>query len=276
MRAVLGIDAAWTETNPSGVAVAVETPTGWKLVAAEPSYQRFIARSRADMKPELRPSGSLPSAQTLLDAARILSGGDVSLIAVDMPLSRTTITGRRTCDNAVSRAYGRRKCGTHSPSRARPGSISDRFRESFEAAGFPLQTAEVLGPGVIEVYPHPALVELAGAPERLAYKVAKSRAYWPSLSSAERRSRLLMQWSRIIGLLDVEVQGVSHAFEGFEQRTSGTEMKATEDALDAVVCAWVAIRTLNGRAIPYGDMDSAIWIPSSNPNVSVSTLTSTS
>lgn len=106
MRAASGIDAAWTATQPSGVAVAVETPTGWKLVAAESSYQRFIARSRADMEPELRPSGSLPGAHALLEAARAVSGVEVSLIAVDMPLSRTTITGRRTSDAAVSRAYG--------------------------------------------------------------------------------------------------------------------------------------------------------------------------
>lgn len=213
------------------------------------------------MEPELRPSGSLPTAPVLLEAARIVSGVDVSLVAVDMPLSRATISRRRTSDDAVSRAYGRRKCGTHTPSMARPGPISDRFRQSFAAAGYPLQTMELLGPGVIEVYPHPALVELSGAPERLQYKVAKSRAFWPSLSPHERRSQLHLQWSRVIGLLDLEVQGVSAAFNGFERRTRGFEMKATEDALDAVVCAWVAICALNGRAIPYGDMDSAIWIP---------------
>lgn len=262
MRAVLGIDAAWTATQPSGVAVAVETSTGWKLVAAESSYQRFIARSRANMEPELRPSGSIPCADDLLEAARAMSGVEVSLIAVDMPLSRTPITCRRASDDSVSRAYGGRKCGTHSPSTARPGPLSDRLRESFEAAGFPLHTVEVLGPGVIEVYPHPALVELSGASERLPYKAAKSRAYWPTLSPSERRSRLHLEWSRIIGLLEQEVQGVSSAFDGFERRTSGYEMKATEDALDAVVCAWVAIQALEGRAIPYGDADSAIWIPS--------------
>jgi hypothetical protein len=45
MRAVLGIDAAWTLSQPSGVAVMNETSTGWRLVAAEASYQRFDARA---------------------------------------------------------------------------------------------------------------------------------------------------------------------------------------------------------------------------------------
>jgi hypothetical protein len=40
IRAVLGIDAAWTLLQPSGVAVMSETSTGWHLVAVEASYQR--------------------------------------------------------------------------------------------------------------------------------------------------------------------------------------------------------------------------------------------
>jgi hypothetical protein len=43
MRAVLGIDAVWTLSQPSGVAVMNETSTGWRFVAAEASYQRFHA-----------------------------------------------------------------------------------------------------------------------------------------------------------------------------------------------------------------------------------------
>ena len=38
-----------------------------------------------------------------------------------------------------------------------------------------------------------------------------------------------------------------------------------EDALDAVVCAWVGVCALEGRAKAYGDPDSAIWVPSLEP-----------
>jgi hypothetical protein len=44
-----------------------------------------------------------------------------------------------------------------------------------------LQTLTIASPALIEVYPHPALVELAGAVERLPYKAAKVSAYWPKL-----------------------------------------------------------------------------------------------
>jgi len=42
---------------------------------------------------------------------------------------------------------------------------------------------------------------------------------------------------------------------------SAMELKAYEDSLDAVICAFVAICALQGRATPFGDRNSAIWIP---------------
>jgi predicted RNase H-like nuclease len=124
-RAVLGIDAAWTLLQPSGVALVAETPIGWRLVAADASYQRFQARAAGRVVPEGRPTGSLPDPSTLLSSASKLCGRSVDLVAVDMPLARSAIEGRRVSDNCVSRAYGARKCGTHTPSANRPGRISD-------------------------------------------------------------------------------------------------------------------------------------------------------
>jgi hypothetical protein len=45
MRAVLGIDAAWTLVQPSGVAVVREEPKGWALVEVASSYQEFCAKA---------------------------------------------------------------------------------------------------------------------------------------------------------------------------------------------------------------------------------------
>jgi predicted RNase H-like nuclease len=161
------IDAAWTLLQPSGVAVATETSTGWHLIGAAASYQHFLALADTGLAREAHPCGSTPQADKLLAAALILLGQRVDLVAIDMPLSHVPITGRGTSDNAVSRAYGARKCGTHTPSVLRPGSISDDLQASFTTCGYPLQTLEINTPGLIEVYPHPALVELASAQERL-------------------------------------------------------------------------------------------------------------
>lgn len=66
MRAVLGIDAAWTITQPSGVALAVERSNGWRMIAAAASHQRFHAQADRRQPPEQRPSGSEPDAMALL------------------------------------------------------------------------------------------------------------------------------------------------------------------------------------------------------------------
>ena len=72
MRAVLGIDAAWTTTQPSGVALAVERSNGWRMIAAAASYQRFHAQADRRQPPEQRPSGSEPDAMALLLSASVL------------------------------------------------------------------------------------------------------------------------------------------------------------------------------------------------------------
>lgn len=263
MRAVMGIDAAWTTTQPTGVALAVEDGPGWRLVAAESSYQRFLARADSTLVPEIRPSGSIPYASDLLRAASALGGAPLDLVAVDMPLAQLPIVGRRACDNDVSRAYGSRKCGTHSPTVTRPGRVAEQLRETFAAAGYPLRTDTAQPPGVVEVYPHPALVELAGAAERLPYKAAKTRRYWPSLDLVARRVRLLAEWSGIVSLLETEISGVTAALPVPDPSHRGATLKSFEDTLDAVVCAWVAICALEGRATPFGDDHSTIWVPAS-------------
>ena len=40
---VLGIDAAWTAHNPSGVALVQRATEGWECLALAPSYDAFLA-----------------------------------------------------------------------------------------------------------------------------------------------------------------------------------------------------------------------------------------
>lgn len=256
---VLGIDAAWTTTQPSGVALVTEDGAGWRLARVSASYAGFIA----SLVPgdETRPTGGLADASGLLAACCRITGNPPVLVAIDMPLSRAPITARRAADNAVSVAYGARHASTHTPSVTRPGRISDDLTAGFAAAGYPLLTCGEPEHGLIEVYPHPALIELARADRRLPYKAAKAGKFWPALSPLERRLKLLATWSEIVTLLDREISGVAEALPVPEPGATGIAMKAFEDKLDAVVCAWVGTRVLARTAIPFGDDDGAIWIP---------------
>lgn len=253
---VLGIDAAWTPTQPSGVALVANEQGRWRLCGAASSYSSFVGNAHAGDE-----CGYRPDVTALLAASRQICGHPPVVVAVDMPLAINPITMRRESDNAVSRAYGARHCATHTPSSIRPGAISDQMRQAFSNAGYPLATSTVDGPSLIEVYPHPALVELARASRRLPYKAGKVRTYWPGLSPDNRLANLVSEWRRITDLLDREIDGVAALLLVPLPASGGRALKAFEDMLDAVVCAWVGICVLEGRAIPYGDHDSAIWIP---------------
>jgi predicted RNase H-like nuclease/uncharacterized protein YuzE len=261
MRTVLGIDAAWTSQQPSGVALVAEDANGWRLVAVASSYQDFQSRISPGQNVTRVHTGSIPDAKALLNTSETLAGRPVTLVAIDMPLSYAPITARRPSDDAVSRAYGSRKASTHTPSATRPGRISDDLTASFREQGYNLQTTAIATPGLIEVYPHPALIELASASERLRYKAAKARKYWPNLTPVERLVQIHRQWEEIVRLLEAHIRGVAKALGTPEHKCGLIGNKAYEDMLDAIVCAWVGICALEGRARPFGDAESAIWIP---------------
>lgn len=260
MGVVLGIDAAWTATRPSGVALVADDGDGWTLRAVAPSYAAFLAAAD-DAPPSGTPSGAAPDVPALLAAAARIAGRPVDLVAIDMPLARTPIVARRPSDDAIARAFGRWHCATHSPSADRPGALSDRLRAELAVAGYPLRTDGAARGGLIEVYPHPALVILAGETRRLPYKAGNSARYWPGVPLAERRIRLRAQWQRIAALLETRIAGVADRLPPLAADATGAACKAHEDMLDAIVCAWIGASALRGDAQPYGDADSAIWVP---------------
>lgn len=258
MMIVLGIDAAWTPSQPSAVALACETSSSWRLLTVCGSYADFTKHKD---QPAQVTNGALPI--QILSAAKRLCGAEVDLIAVDMPLSLSPIVGRRKCDDDVSRQYGSRGASTHSPSSERPGQLSDNMRFDFARAGYPLRTLLLETPALIEVYPHPALIELAAADRRLPYKIGRARSYWPNLDSNGRRAKLLSEWEKIVSLLDERIEGVRAALPPPDTLSTIRALKRYEDMLDAVVCAWVGVAAIQGQAIPLGDESSAIWIPNS-------------
>ena len=113
-------------------------------------------------------------------------------------------------------------------------------------------------------YPHPALVELTGASERLPYKLAKTRAYWRALSPSDRKEQLIAMWAEIANALNKHVPGSADQTAKVHPSSAGFALKAAEDCLDAMVCTWVAIEALAGGYKPFRDEEAAIWIPCRN------------
>jgi predicted RNase H-like nuclease len=204
----LGVDLAWSESNGSGACA-------------------------------LDPDGRVVDERILVTDDEILDwvndlASESAVVAVDAPLLVPNETGRRPCESELSREYGSRWAATHSSNRQlllnRHGAIrGEDLAGELRRSGFSdlwSQTQRTL----LEVYPHPAIIEAFGLPHRLAYK--KGRI-------AERRAGLRRLDVLILSLATADPPFIGSPVEITDTMT-GPELKSVEDLLDARICAWVA------------------------------------
>ena len=265
---VLGIDAAWTAHQPSGIALVQNTASGWSCLTIAASYDNFLVQaSGQSWDPEQKATGSRPDPAALLEASQQLAGAELSCVSVDMPLATTPITSRRAADNAISSRFGLRGCAVHSPSAERPGTIADQLRADFAALGYPLHTnaSGQATPALIECYPHVALLALLTRGFRVPYKVSRSGQYWKAeqLSRNERIERLLNQFQEIKAGLEAHINNIPDFIPKPSEVTTLASLKPVEDMLDGLICAWIGIELLEGRTVGLGDDTAAIWVPAS-------------
>ena len=263
---VLGIDAAWTAHQPSGIALVQNTGSGWSCLAVAPSHEAFIAQASGQpWDPQQKATGSRPNPAALLKASQQLAGAEVSCVSVDMPLATTPITRRRAADTAISSRFGPKGCAVHSPSTERPGAIADQLRADFAALGYRLHTngSEQSAPALIECYPHVALLALLKRDYRVPYKVSRSGRYWKAekLRCSERIERLLEQFQAIKTGLNQHISGIPDFIPAPYEVSTLASLKSVEDMLDGLICAWIGIEHLEGRTVGLGDNTASIWIP---------------
>lgn len=262
MAVVLGIDAAWTLTEPSGIAV-LDTKADAKCLAVAPSYSAFLALANGvSVDWNARHRGQEPPIAELLAAASQMAGAPVDIVAIDMPISRQPIESRRAADNAVSVEFGGRGCSTHTPSSLRPGPMGQRITEAFAVLGYPVAAADIPAgtpKQLLEIYPHTALLSLLARDFRVPYKISKLRSYWKSETPESRRILLFQELRAIEASLRVALGPLPIEWPTPSARTH--VLKAFEDALDAMISAWVGMLYLEGGAVPLGDDSAAVWCP---------------
>jgi predicted RNase H-like nuclease len=257
---VLGIDAAWTTAQPSGVALVRSHGRKWECVAIAPSYSSFLALARGEpVDWRARPAAGIAACSELVEASTKLAGAAPDVIAIDMPLATKRITGRREADNAITRAYVSRGLGVHTPTETRPGPIADLMRTGFAAQGYRVATASTK-PGtprvLIEAFPHAAAIVLAGASYRVPYKLSRAAQYWPDATSEARRRALLAKWGVLRRALASQIRGGTLRVPSTGPMAA---LKRYEDALDALICAWIGTEYLAGRLRAHGDTTAAVW-----------------
>ncbi|WP_353931783.1 DUF429 domain-containing protein [Okeanomitos corallinicola TIOX110] len=168
-----------------------------------------------------------------------LQTGEPAIIAVDAPTLIPNPTGSRLPDKLSHKYFGKYHAGCY------PANQNLAFAERTINFGLELETRgfvhaptiEPQKPGryQIEVFPHPAIVNLFQLDRILKYKKGKI---------AERRLELIQLYNYIQEILPkISPYLCSSAFicGSFpsEIPTTGKELKATEDMLDSLICAYV-------------------------------------
>lgn len=216
----IGLDLAWKATNPTGAAALVDGElAAWTATLGD-------------------------NDAVVGWVGQWVQAGAGLVIGVDAPLRVPNVTGARRCDVELSRAWGKYRAGAHPANRARlaeQGVIrgEDLVAQLAAAYGVVEEAPPQPGPGrrvVCEVYPHPAHVSLFGLAERLRYKAKAGWDYatrWAGFAAYQAHLAALAE-------ADPPLRGADALLGQTAEGLRGKSLKALEDALDALTCAYVA------------------------------------
>jgi predicted RNase H-like nuclease len=170
---------------------------------------------------------------------RWVGSAQPAIVAVDAPTLIPNQTGMRLPDRLAHQYFGRYHAGCYPANLSRPfAQRTVGFGLSLEARGFfhaPILIPQQMGRYQIEVFPHPATIHLFGLDRILKYKKGKL---------ADRRGELMKLRDYIFAVLPTLepalVFSEAIASNLMDIPKTGIELKALEDQLDSVVCAYVA------------------------------------
>lgn len=170
-----------------------------------------------------------------------------AIIAVDAPTLIPNATGSRLPDKLSHKYFGKYHAGCYPANQNLPfAERTINFGFQLEDRGFahaPTIEPKKIGRYQIEVFPHPAIVHLFGLERILKYK--KGRIH-------ERRLELIKLYQYILEILpnlepSLKInqklkaqQSHLFPFDFFLLPSTGAALKAIEDKLDSLICAYVA------------------------------------
>jgi len=234
---LIGIDLAWqTNKNPTAMAFGYLSSGVLNVTAVD---------------------DSIYSVEGILE--RIQSVKDLQGVAVDASLIIPNSTGQRRCEKEIFKCYGARGASCHaSNTTLYPNADSVLLSERLQSMGF-----DHLGEKnwQIECYPHPAIIEIFGLPQRLAYKkgrVAEKKA-------GQKKLVALLTCMTDSPVLPMKLDGgVQKYFDGsYIDGLRGKAIKTNEDALDAIVCLYIAgLYAIGFSGRVFGNVgEGYIWVP---------------
>lgn len=183
-------------------------------------------------------------------------------IAVDAPLIINNKSGQRECERLVGKDYGRRGASCHSSNLdLYPNPAGVELSRYLKERGYEHLQNAAKGKFQIECYPHPAIIEMFGLPERLAYKKGKVSDKKQGQIQLSRYIKALEK-SRVISLI---VSEEWHKFleQEYIRSLTGKDLKVNEDVLDSIICVYIcALFATSSAYTTYGSIaDGYIYVP---------------
>lgn len=192
-----------------------------------------------------------------------LAPAEPAMLAVDAPTIIPNESGMRLPDKLTHKHFGKYHAGCYPANLGRPfASRLVAFGQALEFRGFshaPSISPQQVGRYQIEVFPHPAMVQLFGLSRILKYK--KGRLAQRREGLQELRDRLIADLSTHTPKLQLKSLP--------EIPTGGKALKALEDKLDSIVCAYVGAYWWywgEERCVVLGDRASGYIVVPCPPN----------
>ncbi len=223
----IGVDLAWSSRNPTGLAAL---------------------RWHGDMASLVEP---LPEALVYTDQeiaayiAQVSTSGGV-VVAIDAPLTVPNRTGQRPGEKALNAAFARFHAGAHPANRERLAGYNngtvrgEDVLAQLQTLGIrhdPVLTPRLSIRQVFEVYPHPAMVVLFQLDKVLKYKAKPQTPHHERLIAFRRYQHHLFNLRNNTPALTLPESLLSET----HLTKKGRALKAYEDQLDAVFCAYLAL-----------------------------------
>lgn len=239
----VGIDLAWGQDKPSGLAV-LDSVGRLLYVSSQGNDQAIVASLTPYVESDC-------------------------LVAIDAPLVVKNAKGNRPCEAALNRDFARFDAGAH-PSNTGKREFAQGPRGARLAGllGLDLDPSSASRWRAIEVYPHPATVALFRLGRTLKYKHKSGRPLTQLRSELLRLVRLLEQLRDApVPLLLDEDEGWKRLVSQIESAPRKIDLRNAEDQIDAVVCAYVAMFAQRRADLTttYGDVDTGYIVTPTLP-----------
>lgn len=232
-----GVDLAWkSEKNPSAIAIGTLSSSGLSVDSVLPAIYGM---------------------NLVLSALQKVVG--LSGVAIDAPLIIKNKTGQRNCEKEIGRTYGSRKAAAHtSNTTLYPDAKSVEISNHLSHMGFSHCDSERWQ---IECYPHPALIEIFNLDERLKYKKGRVSEKKDGQIQLSRLIQRLATSPTLI--LNISASITDHLNESYIASLAGQDLKSNEDALDAIICLYIAaLYSIGSMGSYFGSIqDGYIWVP---------------